>query len=250
MAELKELWALLADPALKAYYRMEADALTTDSSGQGKTLTNNNSVGEATGKYGGAADFGTANTNKSLSIADALGYATGTGYSFSCWVKIRTELSGADDYRVLVNNSESLTDSMLQLMYNRISGVNKVQFQRYKNGIGAAGVVSKDVNLGTTDWHHIVGVYDGSNVNLYVDNVAVGNVAAPNNGNNGASDAFAIGANIALVQYINAYIDDVACFAKALSAAEVSLLYNNLAATQNYLTNYRGRKRTTGAVSI
>jgi hypothetical protein len=41
----------LADYTRKAYYRMESGALTTDTSGNGFTLTNVNTVAEATGKY-------------------------------------------------------------------------------------------------------------------------------------------------------------------------------------------------------
>lgn len=81
---------LFSDSSLQAYYRFNTGELTTDSKGS-NTLTNVNTVGEATGKFGIGADFGTANSDKYLHIASNLGMNLASDYSVSLWVKCRTE---------------------------------------------------------------------------------------------------------------------------------------------------------------
>lgn len=184
---------LATDPNLKAYYKMSTGALTTDSGGASKTLTNNNTVAEAAaGKFGYCADFGTANTNKSFSIADALSY-NGGAYSISLWVKVQTELVTNGDGYVLARVAEAATDTILQLEYVQLLGVKKVVFRRIAYG-SAVQEASRIVTLGIADWHHIVGTYDGTNLHVYVDNVDSGAVAASGAGTNGVSDKFSIGA--------------------------------------------------------
>lgn len=249
MAELKyaALGGLIADANLKAYYRMEAGALTTDSSGQGKTLTNNNTVGEADGKYGGGADFGTANSNKYFSIADKLGI-DGGNYSVSCWVKLRTEITVDGTIYQLVDQGGSTTDVYFHLMYQRAAGVNKMTMQRFKNGVGGQSA-NYNVSLGTSAWHHIVGTYDGTNCRLYVDGVLRDTQPASGTGT-GVTDGFWIGSNTGVVQFSSVYLDDVAIFDRVLSQTDVDNLFNDLTASANQLTNYRSRKRTAGAVSV
>lgn len=57
-----------------------------DSTGNGYTLTNTNSVTmNAAGKLGGAADFTSGNTNKTLSVASDLGISS-TAYTIDMWI--------------------------------------------------------------------------------------------------------------------------------------------------------------------
>lgn len=244
---------LAADANLKAYYRMESGALTTDSSGNGKTLTNNNTIGEAAGiVFGGAADLGTANTNKYFSIADALSYVNGSAYSIACWVKFRTELTGDGDLDFIAGVGEAATDTFLQLFYQQTAGVKMVTAQHYKNGVGASGTKNFNVTLGTLVAHHIALVSAGTTLRVYVDGVDSGTVAISGNGTGGVSNGFFIGSNIGASQFANMYVDEIACFNRALTQAEITSLYqgDGWAASVLGLTNYRPRKRTTGAVSV
>ena len=184
---------LASDANLKAYYKMSTGALTTDSSGNSKTLTNNNSVGENSGgAFDYCADFGTANTNKSFSIADALSYAGGA-YAISMWVKVQTELAADNDSYTLARVVDAATDTYFALVYQQVYGVKKVSLQRGLYG-GNVTEASITTTLGTTDFHHIVGTYDGTNMHLYVDNVDSGAVAASGSGTEAATAKFSIGA--------------------------------------------------------
>jgi len=81
---------------------------------------------------------------------------------------------------------------------------------------------AKDVNDG--QWHHVVGVYDGQRLSLYVDGVLDGSVAATGRVAVTAAPVW-IGAN-AQVEWKNfeGWIDDVAIFDHALGAPDVERL--------------------------
>lgn len=211
--------SLINDANLMGYYRMETGALTTDSSGEGRTLTNNNTVGEdASGKYGYTADFGTTNSNKTLSRADNMN-VTGNG-SISMWVKCRTEIgSGA---QTLCAISDGTNDQVLYIDYAYNGGTRRLEFHRSK--VGVADVSSNyTITLGTDLWYHLVLSYDGSNITGYINGVATTPQASSGNGTAPASTSFTIGGGVNTVASF--YIDDVAIFNKALSEAEAQTIF-------------------------
>jgi hypothetical protein len=77
--------ALLSDASLKAYYRFEDDALTTDSSGEGHTLTAVSDPAEvASGKFGGAV---TLDGNDAYSATDHADFKPTGNFTVGGWVK-------------------------------------------------------------------------------------------------------------------------------------------------------------------
>ena len=252
MAATLELFKtpLAADANIKAYYRMEAGALTTDSSGNGKTLTNVNTVADGTGVFRGAADFGAANSSKLLKILETLSYLGGV-YSISFWVKLNAEI-GSGNWR-LVEITENTTKTSIFVQYNYNAGTRQLYFDRLKATV-VDQAFTYNITLGTANWYHIAFVFNGSNLLTgYVNGASVGSVAiTAGSGSGTIADALAIGANSGGAVYSSALIDDVACFNRELTAAEILSIYqgDGWAASTNYLTNYRPRKRTPGAVSV
>ena len=73
---------------LKAYYRFEDDALTTDSSGEGHTLTAISDPAEdASGKFGGAVAL---DGNDAYSATDHADFKPTGNFTVGCWVKTST----------------------------------------------------------------------------------------------------------------------------------------------------------------
>lgn len=217
--------SLFSDANLLAYYELENGALTTDSKGS-NTLTNNNTVGSDTGKFGGAADFGTANTNKYLSRADTLGVAnSNTAVSFAGWVKLNTEITAGNAWQL--SAMTFVTNNVYYIFIYDFGGASrKLQFQRVRGGVIAQGY-DHTVTMGTTDWHHIALTWDTSTLRAYFDGTEVGNTAASGNGSgSGSANAFSIGAYVNGGSASSIDVDDFAVFNKALSAAEVTTLYN------------------------
>lgn len=241
---------LASNANLKAYYRMESGALTTDSSGNGKTLTNVNSVADGTGVFGGAADLGAANSSKLLKILENLSYLGGA-YSISFWAKLNAEIASSS-WR-LIEITENTTKTSIFVQYNYNAGTRQLYFDRLKAAV-IDQAFTYSITLGTANWYQIAFVFNGSNLLTgYVNGVSVGSVAiTAGSGSGTISDSFGIGANYTGAVYSSALIDDVACFNRELTSAEVLSIYqgDGWVASTNYLTNYRPRKRTPGAVSV
>uniref|UniRef100_A0A6M3IGI7 Putative lectin/glucanase superfamily protein n=1 Tax=viral metagenome TaxID=1070528 RepID=A0A6M3IGI7_9ZZZZ len=214
MAELINT-SLFSDANLQAYYRL--DDVNDDKNSN--NLTNTGSVAFVGGKYGSCADFGATINIKNLSIASNLGY-DGGAYSICGWIKFRT-LTTDDNVGIFrVTNSD--TDTRLDLHYDYNSGTRQIGFGRSRVGV-ADDYKQYTVSLGTTNWNHIAHVYNGSTCYLYVNGVNVDSVASTGSGTSAVGDIFNIG-------YDNdpaAYLEDVACFDRELTSAEVKQLYED-----------------------
>lgn len=210
------------DANLRAYYRFNTGALTTDSSGNGYTLTNNNTVADGTGKFGGGADFGTGNTNKSLSRTDALGTTQNEDKTISLWIKMNTELSGGDAYKNIANLIYTANDINYYIDYHRISGVNRVAIGTGR--VNVAGYETEKVfNLGTSTFHHLVLTYTTSTavVRGYLDGDYFGQATrGAGDGNSVTSDGFSINPG-----FMDMVIDDVGVYNRVFTSDEIYSLY-------------------------
>ena len=211
---------LFLDSSLVAYYKLED---VNDSKG-GFTLTNNNTVTFAAAQFNNGADFGTANTNKSLSVAQDLGLDSTSSRTISLWAKMRTELSGADSFGDFAVLTHADIDINWRVGYWRESGTNKVVVNRGKNGIGTTGIKTS-TNLGTSNFYHIALTWDGTTLTGYLNGASFGTETPSGSGNNGFSDEFRIGADTAGTNFISAYVDDVAVFSRCLTADEIFSIY-------------------------
>lgn len=217
--EIKDL-KLATDASILAYYRFSAGALTTDSSGNNITLTNNGTVGSSTaGKFSGCADFGSSNTSKYFSYADDFG-RNGQTVSISLWFK-KTNASDNCEFFFL---SDSTTNTQL---YGYSPDGSTISVQRYRTGV-AYETITKTTTM-DTNWHHFCVTMSNSGSGgpmiLYYDGINVGNTTvAGTSGNVPQGDNFYIG--LGPGNYTKGYIDDVAVYARVLSFDEVSSIYN------------------------
>jgi hypothetical protein len=226
--------ALKSDSSLKAYYRFESGALTTDSSGNGYTLTNNNSATEITGKFSGGVNFN--GTNQRMSVA-ASGFFTTGSQSFSLWAKI---------------DSISTTNSYLITFWDSSNNALGI---RQANVAGATGLLDLSFtmsNLSGTDqvscyrlneWFHVAAIYDSVNNKrqMYVNNVLVLNATTTGTVTNQSSPSLYIGGN-GTTSYTDGIIDDVAFFNRTLSQAEVEAIYKG-GADLRFSTDIAGKTR-------
>lgn len=205
-----------SDANLKAYYRFNTGALTTDSSGNGYTLTNTNTVAEGTGKFGGGADTGTGNTNKKLSIASDFGINGNANISISFWVKMNAEIaSGVQVF--LQHASVTGASRYFQVYYNYNGGTRIIALDNSGDG------VQYTITLGTT-WHHIVIIRTGTTASeMYVDNVRTAGIAQYSAGS--ASAQVNIFVDVS-GNYASCIIDDLVFYNDILTATEVSNIYN------------------------
>lgn len=226
---------LFSDANLIAYYRL---ANTSDSKGS-FTLTNYNSVGFATGKFGNGANYGAANTNKYLGTTNTLGI-NGGAMSMSLWWQNNGTVVGHQMLDVAVQGNTS-SKIMYRINYDNRSGGSKYKF--YRNGFGGmasgtTGEIIIDAIPATSGYDHLVLTYDGTTLKGYLNGKLVGSAAASGNGAgwSGMAGGFLLGAVMAwdgwktydpggFYASLSGVLDDVAVFNRALTAAEVSLLY-------------------------
>lgn len=230
MARLADT-SLFGDANLQAYYKLED---VSDSKGA-NTLTNNNTVTFTAAKFTNGANLGSTDANKCLSVASALGYANGA-YSVSLWVKLNTELTGADTVYQICNIYT--TTSQWLLNYSRVGGVNALNFTRF-DGATLEGP-SYNVTLGTTDFHHIVMTHDGTSIRGYLDNALVGGPTTATGQTGSYSAVMTLGSNGNDITANNALVilDDAGFFNRELTAAEVTTLFTPSVTGGSFLFNF------------
>lgn len=206
--------SLFNDAALQACYLYKTGALTTDSTANARTLTNNNSIGESIGTYGDAADFGASNTTKYFNITNTFGISSNI-FSIATLVKIDTYPASntASDLMVLHTGGGNY-----YLRYYNSGGIPTAAFLR-NDGVTqeTAGYYGFDPKA---EWHLIVATANGAAIKLYIDGALVASATASTT-NRGGTDGLSIGNNNAGASYTKGQMEESYIFSKTLSDAEV-----------------------------
>lgn len=212
---------------LRAYYKLdETSGNAFDVSGNGYTLTNIGSAAYTAAKINNGIDFGAGNTTKSLSISNNLGI-TGGAITIAGWVKLNAEAT-AGQTRMFFGQGDSTNDVNYYLMYSNAAGVYSLNAKRHKSGVSDDGPSVTIAAFGTSVFHHIALTYDATNVRLYLDGVLIGSPTASSGvGSSAWVDVFEIGYNSRMSAYGESICDEVGVWNRALTADEVSLLWNS-----------------------
>ncbi len=194
---------------------------TTDAGGNNYHLTNNNTVGFVAGKFGNCADFGTANSNKYLSVASALGI-DGGNITMSGWFTQRTEI--AANSQIYVSQGNTNTKITYRITYEYNSGTRRLNFSRVRQGV-AADSAYYTITLGTSNIYFMALRYDGTNVKGYINGVEVATAASSGNGSGTTTSAFAIGSYIDGDTFSSIFADEVHVTSTALTANQIRTMY-------------------------
>lgn len=215
------LGEFLPGNGIVALYHLEN---VNDSSSNGITLTNNNSVGFNQAKFSNGADFGSSNTNKSLTVANDLTIRGGS-VTFSFWVKLNAEISSGIWGLLSQKDAGVFTGHFIDYQFN--SGTRRLVFTREKQNV-ADDQIFYNIALGTSLFHHITMVYDLSTttVSSFVDFTPVGTVASSGNGASGyTNDSFSLGCTIGggetQAQFASCIIDECGVFNRPFSFANL-----------------------------
>jgi len=217
---------------LIGYWKLDetAGTVATDSSGNGYNGTLNNSPLWVAGKIGGGLQFSAA-SQQYVSIAPPLlamdALATGgPPYSIEAWVKITS--FGALNEGIVDRGTRALNGY----------GLNVANFGGAKFAFGTHGV-GQQLSATTPTvgiWYHLVGVYEGvSTGKFYLNGVREGSgtfsttaTLIPTNDLNFYLGRvyFTTCAGTGNYCYLNGTLDEVKLYNRALTAAEVSAIYN------------------------
>lgn len=202
---------------LTAYYKLdETSGTREDSTASNYDLTDNNTVGYATGIIGNGADFVASNSESLSTSSNELNDTfSSSAWSVSIWAK-------PDD----ISNTYGLiacdTNTGQRQFFFAINSAS-LYFERQ-----GASIAINVGNVISTGWNHIVATYDNSRLRIYVNGTNVGD--------NPLMSAFSSSTNKTFLgcrqysgsnYYINGILDEVGIWAKTLTSTEITTLYNS-----------------------
>lgn len=221
---------------IASYHFSEGSGTTTsDSSENGNTCTISGAVWTNSGKSGKALNFDGNYTYLDCGTKSSLNL--NSSFTASAWVK--TNKSSETYQAILMKSENNYPESLGQQGWELIYRSSSAGFRfgiRDQNDKAVLVNALPSGNIG--DWHHVVGVYDDSNntMRLYIDGIVRASSTKASLASFNAPDwSFKIG------RYAGGYsfrgtIDEVRVYNRALSAQEVSSLYNEFALADNALT--------------
>lgn len=211
--------AVLADgPAL--YYRVDETSGTTTADSSGNRRNGTYTANAVLGVPGATSD-GDAGTS---GIGQVVQYASGTGLptgsatrSLECWYRTSTAQSNA---ALAAWGTQSKT-KLFALMIN-----NSTQFKITSWNGNYYFTLPAGANAFDGAWHHVVATWDGSHVSVYFDGASLGSLTASFS-TTLSSAGLTIGSSTSGGYGYSGAIDEVAVYAKALSASQVQTHYKN-----------------------
>lgn len=191
--------------------------------GTGCALTDNNTVTQAAGKVGNAADFEDGNSEQ-LSRADHADISTGDiDYSFAGWVYL-------DDVgissRIVCKDDGS---AQREFCLSKVAG-SAGRFQWLVGNCAGSVAVKDSLTFGAPaagQWYFFFVYHDAAKnqIGISINDGAVD--TEPTSGPAAdCTSTFHLGANSTPANFIDGRIDEVAFFKRRLTASEVTALYN------------------------
>lgn len=213
---------LFNDANLIDYYRLEGNSNDAKGSQNGTdtAITYNTS----NGKFGQGGGFN--GTTSKILLPNSANFKQTGSFTVGGWFKTSTT---AVDQMIFTNFSSA--SSIYAGWYLEVSPLNKVLFASCKNTGSTTGTDFQQITGGTTVtngvYHLGVGVWDGSNLRLYVDGVSDATAVSWANAAAYKATMFpTIGAyDGTAALFFNGALDDAFIFSRVLTPAEISSLF-------------------------
>jgi hypothetical protein len=148
---------------LKAYYRFESGALTTDSSGNSHTLKAISDPAEdASGKFGGAVAL---DGNDAYSATDHADFKPTGNFTIGFWIKVNATAG------VPFQSYNHTNRSGILILQNATTGTITFRSGRATGSVEGTNLntLTGSINAGDNNWHFVVCVWDGAKMYIYVD---------------------------------------------------------------------------------
>jgi len=210
---------------LEAYWKLDEESGTRVDSAGSNNLTDNNTVLYGTGIISNAADF-ERDTSEYLSIADNASLSMGDiDFTIVAWIKIETLPSTIPDAYLVLSKDDAANNREYRLT---IGSDDKPQFMALDDDV-SNGSATWGSALSAATWYFIVGYHDasGNEVGISVDDGTMVTESYAGGVADSTAD-FEIGClrEGAFTFYFDGLIDEVGVWKRKLTAAEISILYN------------------------
>ena len=188
-------------------------------------LTDNNTVGFATGKLGNSAQFSRSDTDY-LSNANAIFDPGNFNFTWALWVKLENKSDNAP----LINRMALTPNQEYQIVYNDVNDV--FRFRATHTGVNTDFAVLDADSFGapsTGVWYFVVAWHDAdaNTINIQVNNGTVDSLAFNSAGVYNAGNDLVIGGRLDSSSYSDAELDSVSYWTRLLTEDERTQLYNN-----------------------
>jgi len=213
---------------LVSYWELEEVSGTRTDSHGSNDLTDNNTVGTATGKIGEGADFELGNSEYlSITEASQSGLDLTGDHSFAFWYNPETLLSsGTQTFIDKWLGSGNQRAYLYRLDNTSNDGVG---YQLSSTGsVESSGSLDLGTTLSTGTFYHIAITYNtGGVVTAYLNGVKVDeDTGVATSIFNSSSDVY-IGSDTGTGSYMDGVLDETGVWSRTLTAGEVSNLYNS-----------------------
>lgn len=222
----------IKDPSLILCYNFdnrsalgENDTYVYDDCGgnNGTVVGGENVSMTSNGKYNGAVNFSGNNAVVSVPNNLMLNFTIGSSYTVSAWFK--DSYTGFASTQVIVEKwAQGNLGYAFAFRVSNDSSRGKLSFLTY-NGSTGTGTTS-DIYVNDSQWHHFVGVNNGTAIFLYVDGELHDSRNLVENGvGSYGSNSIGIGARSISSSPMNGSVDEVRIWNRSLTANEASYLY-------------------------
>jgi len=198
------------------YYKFEGNADDSIGSTDG---TINGATPTSDGIIGDAYDYDGTNDKINLGSSDLIDYFLSSAqftkpFSISAWAYINND----DNNNYIMSITDSGTQWQFIISFGSSSNVKCGSHD---------GMLTTISTFLTSEWHHIVCVWDGTTGSIFVngvDSTTTGNIVSDDNSEN---NNLYIGHGQAWGSYFDGVIDELSIWNRTLNADEVDYLYNN-----------------------
>lgn len=210
---------------LWTYYKFDTGAFTTDSSGQGFTLTNVGSVAEVAGKYGTAAEFDGTNYLYGSTDAGQEPFNGATTWNACAWISLDNYTSD----QAFLHKQASTFVGFRVIIRPGVPRDILVTAGSTNMGFALPSGAFTD-----TTWHHVtVRLSSGNQFRVYLDGEQLGNLTRTTTYTNAGSTALHIGrSSLSAAGFLYGRIDDLAIYrnTRLLDRGEIyNMVYSDYA---------------------
>lgn len=172
------------------------------------------------GKLGQGLRFSTSTAQQVVigTAPPALTFAYNQPFSISLWARPSAYMGASTFARMA-----SIAASSNKFEYFIIASNSRFIFNVGKNGVGDNSVTSSAFTIG--QWYHLVAIYDGTNLNLYINGVSAGTATYTFGALSSPDGLFSLGGAGSTGNGFNGSLDDVRIYNRALDASEINQLY-------------------------
>ncbi len=221
------------------------NSIVYDNSSYGNNaIASSYAIQNESGRFGKCYSFSDGQSKLIVPYNDSLHFSGNDEITISAWVYPKSFSSAFTSSWVVSQGSEIMlryynTDAKVDFVLNSFSSNDRVS-----SSVGA---------IIENQWNHILGVYNGSQLMIYI-NGKINASVNPVGTYGGINDSFLIGRSASNEYGVNGSIDEVMIFNRALTMQEISSLYNSSANSYyrnftqlNYLTTYNFTAYSVGA---